>query len=235
MNKVRGLQVDRDNDILLLDCDTVVVEDVGDLSTGGTVRAKVDDADPFTETEWRQFENNLGSLRYGEYRTTATNQATGLFFNSGVLAIPRAVRADLAGAWLERFASADLTVSNANGRKAFFAEQVAFGAAIADLDLDIEEIPVQLNWPTHIAPVPPGCDIPDPHLLHYHAMCTGPRVEAPLAPSWVHQRLDALAKRPFGDLGQDGREPARDKAAVLNASMRLNRRSKGPVAKGDEP
>lgn len=228
MNKVRGLELDFDVDTILLDCDTVVVADIADLEPGrGSVRAKVDDADPFLPDDWAAFTAATGPLGYGSHRTTVTQQTTGLFLNSGVLAVAREVRGDLARVWLRMFADADRVAQDRRPDKAFFAEQVALGAALVALGIDVDELPVEYNWPAHIAPVPPHLPTPEPRLIHYHAMCRRCRVMAPLASPRVQRILDRLADGAIGVLEQPGREAARDVHEVARATERLRARSAG--------
>lgn len=227
MNKARALEREQNADLIVLDCDTVVIDDLTALPGLPTeVGAKPADADPFSRADWHTIERVCGSVGFGVMRTTTTGQMTAVYPNSGVLVVGREVRAVLRESWLSKFPLADFAASQVLPAKQFYAEQVALGAAIVGSSIPIRFLGVEFNWPAHLEPCIEGDDAPAPRLIHYHNMCAGPRVLAPLAPGWVQERLDRLAAESAEPLGAPGRDGAKSVAQVLDATGRVRHRAR---------
>ena len=227
MNKVAALRQDRSAGLVVLDCDTVVVADLDGLDCrDDEVRFKAADADPFHIEDWLALELALGELRLRSLRTTTTEALTALYPNSGVLLVGTSIRAEVMSLWLAKFAVADRLLSRRFPSKAFYAEQVALGAAVAASAADFRALPVEFNWPAHlVAEAEPSRTMTAPRIVHYHNMCDGARVVAPLAPSKVQQRLDHLSGLLGGDIVDRTRPSDLSLTGVLARSHRLKARS----------
>lgn len=225
MNKTVALRVERSENLVVVDCDTVVVGGLGSLRAArDEIRVKPADACPFDAHAWSEFNAALGPLQLGTMRTTTTNQSTGCYPNSGVLVVGANVRQAVHDAWISSFHRATEVAEDVLPDKAFYAEQVALGAAIVSSGATLVELPVEFNWPAHLEPTPYG-RTPVPRLIHYHGMCSGSRVTAPLAPLWVQRRLDRLASAGSGQIVDDREPYDRSAEGVAARSARLRQRA----------
>jgi hypothetical protein len=225
MNKTVALRVERSENLVVVDCDTVVVGGLGSLRAArDEIRVKPADACPFDAHAWSEFDAALGPLQLGTMRTTTTNQSIGCYPNSGVLVVGANVRQAVHDAWVSSFHRATEVAEDLLPDKAFYAEQVALGAAIVSSGATLVELSVEFNWPAHLETTPDGRS-PVPRLIHYHGMCSGSRVAAPLAPLSVQRRLDQLASAGTCQIA-DHREPYDCSAeGVAARSARLRQRA----------
>jgi hypothetical protein len=233
MNKTVALRIERTANLVVLDCDTAVVGDLGSLRAArDEIRVKPADACPFGAKAWSEFDAALGPLRLGTMRTTTTNQSIGCYPNSGVIVVGANVRQAVHDAWISSFRRATKVAEDVLPDKAFYAEQVALGAAIVSSGATLVELSVDFNWPAHLEPTPDGHS-PVPRLIHYHGMCSGYRIVAPLAPMPIQRRLDQLACAGSGPIADQREEPFdRTALGVAARSTRLRQRAMGLSAEG---
>lgn len=208
--------------LVVFDCDTVVVGDLGPLLGGPCdVIARPVDIDPFTGKDWIALEVNSGwDLGRDRLRATCTGRVTATYLNTGVISVGPEVRSALHANWLRSFPALDAALRSIRPGRAFYAEQLSFGAAVvATSEARLVVAPAELNWPAHLA-VDPAALLLDarPRIVHYHFMCQGSRVIAPLAPPEVQECLDALAAAQEGSLVRPGSRPARDADGVRAAT-----------------
>jgi hypothetical protein len=174
-NKLRMLEdYGEDFDILLaLDCDVAIAGDVSQHVDGDAINVVPADIDPLTDRQWRALLAGLG-LDAGarSARATATGRAMYPYFNSGVLAVPCGLRAELLAAW--RTALADVaqlwqhSPRTMPSAKRFYADQYALMAALRRGLPWIAASPA-LNFATHVPLHGPTVAKLSPAVLHYHA------------------------------------------------------------------
>jgi hypothetical protein len=173
-NKLRMFQLDDlECDVLLaLDCDTIVVNDPCTFLDRPAVRLKPVDRNFLTDDQWRRLYQAVGlSMPSQTYRTTADAEPIHPYFNSGVLVIPADHAAQLADLW-HRYVF-DLKRAYERERDLAlwqrFNDQFALSCAIMNAGYRIEELPVSMNFPTHVRIHPSLMrDLHELFVIHYH-------------------------------------------------------------------
>lgn len=174
-NKLRMLEThDHDDfDVLLaVDCDIAVADDPASLVSGDAITVVPADRDPLTEPQWRELLAGL-AIEPGtrSVRATMTGHPMYPYFNSGVVAIPRGLCAELLAAWTHALSDLDgLRRRQPNvvpRTKRFFADQYALMAALRR-GLPWTVASPELNFATHVALHGATVDGLHPALLHYH-------------------------------------------------------------------
>jgi len=155
-NKLRMLELgDEDGfDVLVaLDCDTLVVDDIGPFLPDRALAAKPADADFLSPGQWRRIFSAL-SLPEPErtYTTTTFGQVTYPYFNSGVLLVPRALCKPLLAEWGRFIVELEAVYRGhpdiAARRK--YNDQIALTCGLAAAALPVRTLPVSMNFPTHV-------------------------------------------------------------------------------------
>jgi len=174
-NKIQMLSLydSEDFDILVaLDSDIVVIDDFTNYLDLESFCAKPVDQDPLSIDDWKilfdYFQINLPSERYfTSFHMTKTIP----YFNSGVLIIPKKFLSNLYESW--KFYAKKLLDSYddlPNIKKfSFFTDQFSLSLSLASLQIPIKPLPVEMNFPTHVA-IHESL-LPEeltPILLHYH-------------------------------------------------------------------
>jgi hypothetical protein len=174
-NKLRMLEMapDLDYDVLVgLDCDVVVLGDVGAFLSTTAIGAKPADRDMLTGREWRMvFEAAKVPVPARTIVTTSFGQRTYSYVNSGVLLVPRDLCAPLRALW-SRF---ELRLRDVYDREAGLSlrrkyhDQLALACALEAGGLPLRSLPVSMNLPTHIAVHPAFLhQLEDVRVVHYH-------------------------------------------------------------------
>lgn len=176
VNKLRMLELHerKDFDVLLaIDCDIVVARDPLPHLPTHAVGAVPADLDPFTESQWRGIfaglETDPGPR---SVVATTTGKPMYAYFNSGVIAVPRPMCADLFDGWMQALRDLDALWLREPGliprAKRFYTDQLGLSVA---LWRGLPHTPVtrELNFATHVPLHKPTVDGLRPVLLHYHA------------------------------------------------------------------
>lgn len=174
-NKLRMLEThDRDDfDVMLaVDCDIAVADDPASLVSDDAIHVVPADMDPLTEPQWRELLAGL-AIDPGPRSVRAT--MTGLhmypYFNSGVVAIPRRLCAELLAAWTQGLRDLDdVCRRRPDGvahTKRFYADQIALMAALRR-GLPWTVASRELNLATHVTLHGETVHGLRPALLHYH-------------------------------------------------------------------
>ncbi|MHB8211371.1 MAG: hypothetical protein ACYDDP_08520 [Acidithiobacillus sp.] len=101
-------------------------------------------------------------------RTTCTGELTWRSnCNGGLYVLPHAILRDLQPLW-SKYASLALGASDILGNKTHHADQIGFAMAIVALNLDINELPVEYNFPMHVPQAFERMCFDTPKILHYH-------------------------------------------------------------------
>jgi len=173
-NKLRMLEAldEADHDVLVaLDCDVVVVGDIGDFLSTQTLQAKPADCDILSDDEWRRiFRAADVPVPRRTFRTTAWGQLTYPYVNSGVLLIPSSLQTELLTLW-SRFLFRLLYIYDTDGELALrrrYNDQISLACALA-AGLSVKPLPVGMNMPTHISLHPSFYhQLNDIRIVHYH-------------------------------------------------------------------
>lgn len=175
VNKLRMLESDDRDDVdvlLAVDCDIAVAADPTPYVTCDAIGVVPADVDCFTEREWRGVDASLElppSAR--SLRAACTGRPMRPYFNSGVIAVPRRLRAPLLDAWTAALRDLDALYDREPAliprSKRFFADQVALAIALRR-GLPWTGASRALNFPTHVPLHRPTLADVQPALLHYH-------------------------------------------------------------------
>ena len=156
--------------ILLLDCDTLVVQDPLPWIRSGSVQVKIADRPTVTHAVFKRVFKHFGlPLPERRYTTTFGGVPTILYCNSGVVAVPVPLANPFLAAWRDFNArlSADQDLLHPCEKH---CDQASLSLALVAHPIPFEELPLQLNYPVHLAHLeaPPGFSTIDPVILHYH-------------------------------------------------------------------
>lgn len=170
-NKLRFLQqpeLTNYKHVLLLDCDTIVVQDPTPYLQGEGLRAKIADA-PTVST--KLFEkifafSNLPMPRE-EYRCTVTGAPTIPYFNAGVLLFSRDAMEKLVPVWIELNEQLIKRI-NLLEKSSNFCEQASLSLAVAATGNQFEVFDDDMNFPTHFDRYMKSLGEIDPVIIHYH-------------------------------------------------------------------
>lgn len=172
-NKLRLLEVpgiDAYDTVILLDCDTVVLQDPWPFLDGAAFQAKMADWPSIPrgvlDRLFRHFD--LGSPRE-DYRCNPSGRPTIWYCNAGVLVFPREALSRLAPAW-RYFNMALIDRLDLLESYSFYCDQASLSLAFASESVPFRELPLSMNFPTHFERL---CALPamqacDPVILHYH-------------------------------------------------------------------
>lgn len=155
---------------LLLDCDTLVVQDPLPLLRRGTVQAKIAPLPTVTpEVFARLFEHFGLPLPAAHYVHSLTGTATICYCNSGVISLSRELAAQLVPAW-RRFNAALAAELSLLHPCEQHCNQASLALALAETAVPFTEAPVELNFQLNMLEFPsPARDAAaDPAILHYH-------------------------------------------------------------------
>jgi hypothetical protein len=177
--------------VVLCDCDTAFAGDLEALIEGAGVRAKrVDTAQP----PLRLWEVLFEAAGFDRVPAPALATQTGELTyrnncNGGLYVLDQRVLEPLRELW-PRWATWTLDHADLLGELVFFSDQISFGLALEELGLQVDPLPLEANFPTHI-PCPPGALAREPLMLHYHG-----RVDADglLLPTGVPEADRAIAR-----------------------------------------
>ncbi|MDF2798281.1 MAG: hypothetical protein K0R85_1025 [Devosia sp.] len=160
--------------LVLLDCDTVIVQDPSAWLAGGALRAKMADASTIPHAAFQAIFEHFGvPMPSSAYRTNPGDQATIWYCNAGVLSFPREVLQALGPRWLS-WNRRLLDALHVLGPHRFFCEQASLSLAFAEEEVPFAELPLEMNYPMHFsAEQMPRMKVPvDPVLVHYHDRLT---------------------------------------------------------------
>jgi hypothetical protein len=174
-NKLRMLELhERDDfDVLLaVDCDIAVAGDPASHVPDDAIGVVPADLDPFTDRQWRRIFDGLGSdPGPRSLRATASGRPIYPYFNSGVVAVPRRLCAELCTAWTQALRDVDDLWRRHPGTvppgKRFYADQLALAVALWR-GLPWTVASRELNFATHVPLHGPTVRGLRPVLLHYH-------------------------------------------------------------------
>lgn len=172
-NKLRFLElpaVRSAERVVLLDCDTIVVQEPDELFAGEALIAKIADVATVPSSVLERVLAAFGAAApAASCRCTVSDEPTMPYFNAGVLSFSADAMRTLVPAWI-RFNQAlieriDLLEEHGN-----FCEQASLSLALAATGTRFTSLDNRLNFPAHFRdrPVTSCFGQTDPAIIHYH-------------------------------------------------------------------
>jgi hypothetical protein len=156
--------------IMLMDCDTIIVQDPSPFITGDTFQARIADRPTVTRDVFERLFARYGlTLPEETYKCTVTSHHTILGCSAGVLIFPQSIMRSFVPLW--RKYAMDLSMNqHLLNEGSHFSEQAALTFAFSESPVPFRELPIEMNFPLHLS----GPDalerikICDPVVIHYH-------------------------------------------------------------------
>jgi hypothetical protein len=106
-------------------------------------------------------------------RATSSGRRTPPYFNSGVITLPRSLCPQLRGSWMESYEWLRARLAEdphlLPRHLHWFCEQLSLALAIRAADLPWKELPLAMNFPTHVGSSRASLGAAEPpYVLHYH-------------------------------------------------------------------
>jgi len=156
--------------IMLLDCDTIIVQDPWPFLDGQNLQAKIVDLPTISHGIFVRLFNYFDlPVPPEKYRCTYDGSPTIWYCNSGVLVFPSKMLSSFVPIWREyntRLSNnIDLLSPHQN-----YCDQASLSLAFAAHPVPFQELSVSMNFPLHLAApkAPPSMIECDPVILHYH-------------------------------------------------------------------
>jgi hypothetical protein len=172
-NKLRGLEI---NDlknfehIVLIDCDTLIVNDPSDYCAVAGVGLKLADVPTVKDEKLEQILDGLGvAVPDHQFEYELADAQTFGYFNSGVIVLSQKWLRPIAENWSKRCRQL-LDLETQLEIPPHFVEQSALAATVAELDVPLTILPASMNLPVHFLAdrYPDSYNSIDPHVIHYH-------------------------------------------------------------------
>jgi SAM-dependent methyltransferase len=172
-NKLRLLELPETSaydTVMLLDCDTVIVQDPSPFLDGEAFQAKMADWPTIPHDVFQRLFRHFGlESPRPEYRCNPSGKPTVWYCNAGVLVFSQEVLATLGSAW-RQLNLALLDRLDLLEPYSFYCEQASLSLAFASQPVPFRELPLSMNFPTHSERLLalPAMQVCDPVILHYH-------------------------------------------------------------------
>jgi len=181
--------------VLMLDCDTIVVQDFSPLLTGSLFSAKIADG-PTMPLDvlahvFRQFDIPCPEPHY---RCTIRGTLTIPYFNTGVLYFPVGVFDILPPIWIRHTRELLSRFDLVRGRE-HFVEQTSMSMALASSALSFTPLGNEMNCPVHHEDYIPCLDGVDPYIIHYHSRVDGDGYLLPSKYGSINRRIRQFNER----------------------------------------
>ncbi len=186
-----------EQNFLLLDCDTLVVQDPLPLLRRDVFQAKVANLPTVTHEVFERLFAHFGlELPPRRYTTVYTNTPTIPYFNAGMIMVSAGLAARLVSEWWRYntiLAAEPALVAPCQKNM----HQAALALALASTGIPVEEAGPELNFQlnaTHLAP-PPGYSEIDPYIIHYHELVDDAGMLLPCPFPRAQERIDRFHAR----------------------------------------
>jgi hypothetical protein len=172
-NKLRFLELAAAQDaerVVLLDCDTIIVQEPGELFEGESLIAKMADvATVPTNVLHRIFAEFGVAPPPASYRCTVSDEPTIPYFNAGVLSFSNSAMTELVPEWIRYNKMLIERIDMLEERKGF-CEQASLSVAVAATKTPFTALGNRMNFPAHFQdrPVTSSLGQTDPVIIHYH-------------------------------------------------------------------
>jgi hypothetical protein len=172
-NKLRFLElpIAREADrVLLLDCDTVIVQEPIGLLQDADFLAKIVDVPTVTPEIFAAIFAALDiAIPPANQRCTVRGEPIIPYFNSGVLSLSRRAIFTLAPEWIRVF---KILIERLDlfRERTYFCEQASLSLPVAALNIPYKLLGNEMNFPAHFLDEPADSDFGriDPVIIHYH-------------------------------------------------------------------
>jgi len=251
-NKLRLFEVpelEKHEYVVLIDCDTIIVQDPFDYLIVEGIGAKLADLPTVKDEQLLNVLDILGINKKpsAKYKYELVEAETIGYFNSGVISFSRQWLKPFTERWAQHSRSL-LKLSGNMPFTEFHVNQAALAATVIDLEPPITELPLHMNFPVHLnrQHYPEHYDQIDPIIIHYHQRTdqNGLIEKLPLKRAWqraieFNEKIESnlKEKREF-DQVQTTRKPAQkgngDSPKVVVGSGWWSDEKPHDWAKGDE-
>lgn len=173
-NKIRFLQQEdllEYDTVVLLDCDTIIVQDPSSYLKENVFRAKIADLPTMPHHIFEVLFDFFGvPLPKQDYFCTVFGEPTIPYFNTGVLIFPKSALSTLVPKWIELTKKLVENMELIAGRE-HFCEQSSMSLALAASGEKFMPLWNEMNFPTHLDDMEesPLLHNTDPFIIHYHS------------------------------------------------------------------
>ncbi|HEX9983925.1 MAG TPA: sulfotransferase [Thermoanaerobaculia bacterium] len=159
---------------LLLDCDTIIVQDPSPYLRGDVFQAKIAPGATVTDDVFERLFAHFGVPKPPRSRTTGlTGEPTIPYYNGGVLVLPKAIARTLAPVW-RHFNQEVADRPELVAQSVRHMHQASLALALAETGVPCADLPEEMNHQinaTHFA-APRAFVDTDPVIIHYHHLAT---------------------------------------------------------------
>jgi hypothetical protein len=183
--------------VVLLDCDTLLVQDPARWLNVDAVALKLADLPTVSlvelESIFRHLECAVPSPRYHH---ELTGDACIAYCNSGVMIVPEKYRQRLAGQW-DYWNQQVLGLPKTLSFNRFHTDQVGLALTLENSEVPFAPLPAEMNLPAHFSAdsYPPVWQELDPFIVHYHRLSYPDGFLKPCALRQCTRRIDAFNAR----------------------------------------
>ena len=158
--------------VVLLDCDTVIVQDPARWFNQDAVAIKLADLPTVSLAELQAvFRHFKGPMLSASYCHELTGDACLAYCNSGVIIVPEKYRQRLASQW-DYWNQQALTAPETLPFNRLHTDQVSLALALENSGVPFAPLPAEMNMPVHFSAeaYPPAWQELDPVIIHYHRL-----------------------------------------------------------------
>jgi hypothetical protein len=181
--------------VVLLDCDTVLVQDPARWLNRDAVAIKLGDLPTVSLAElqaiFRYYNCAIPSPRYHH---ELTGDACLAYCNSGVMIVPEKYRSRLASEW-DYWNRLVLTAPETLRFNRLHADQVSLAIALENSGVPFAPLPAEMNMPAHFETYPPAWHTRDPVIIHYHWLAYSSGFLKPVSLQQCSRRIEAFNAR----------------------------------------
>jgi len=183
--------------VVLLDCDTVLVQDPARWLNRDLVAIKLADLPTVSLAELQEifchFKCPVPSARYHH---ELTGDACLAYCNSGVMIVPEKYRQSLASQW-DYWNRQVLAVPETLSFNRLHTDQVSLALALESSNIPFSPLPVEMNMPAHFAAevYPRSWQELDPAIIHYHWLSYPDGFLKPCALGQCTRRIESFNAR----------------------------------------
>ena len=173
-NKIRFLQQEdifEYDTVVLLDCDTIMVQDPSKYLSEKVFMAKIVDLPTMPHDNFSVLYEFFGvSLPTQDCSCTVFGEPTIPYFNTGVLIFPKSALSTLVPKWIDFTKKLVENIDLISGRE-HFCEQATMSIALTASGEQFKIFGNEMNFPTHLEDMKesPLLHNADPYIIHYHS------------------------------------------------------------------
>ena len=183
--------------VVLLDCDTVLVQDPAPCLISRTVAAKLADLPTVSLAELQAiFQHFKCAMPPAQYCHELTGDACIAYCNSGVMVVPEKYRERLASQW-DYWNRQVLALPETLSFNRVHTDQVSLALALENSEVPFMPLPSEANMPVHLSPkaYPLGWQELDPFIIHYHSLSYPDGFLKPCALGQCTRRMESFNAR----------------------------------------